>query len=65
MKLLISLISVLILSGCAYNPGTVSSSNYTPPTYIRDTQGRTVAKIDGSGNIYNTSGVRLGKISKK
>lgn len=58
------LLMVLALTGCASQPSTTStSSTYESPTYIRNTQGQTVAKIQ-HGNIYNTRGVRVGTIKK-
>lgn len=57
------LILVLTLTGCASQQYSASTSTYESPTYIRNTQGQTVAKIQ-SGNIYNTSGVRIGSVKK-
>jgi hypothetical protein len=54
----------LALSGCASAPvsGRLDSS-YESSTYVRNTQGQTIARIQ-NGNIYNTSGVRIGSIKK-
>ena len=57
------LIIVLALTGCASPQYASTNSTYEPPTYIRNTQGQTVAKIQ-HGNIYNTSGVRIGSVKK-
>ena len=58
------LILALCLTGCASQPSTTSmNSTYESPTYIRNAQGQTVAKIQ-HGMIYNTRGVRVGTIKK-
>ena len=58
------LLLALCLTGCASQSYSgYSSSKYESPTYIRNTQGQTVAKIQ-HGNIYNTSGQRIGSIKK-
>jgi hypothetical protein len=59
------LLIVLALTGCGtaptYYSGTVKPSE---TQYIRDTQGRTIARVT-DGNVYNTSGVRVARIGKK
>lgn len=59
------LLITLVLTGCGTTPtyysGTVKP---TETQYIRDIQGRTVARVT-DGNVYNTSGVRVAKIGKK
>ena len=65
MKLLAALLLAIGLTGCASQSYSgYSSSKYESPTYIRNAQGQTVAKIQ-HGNIYNTSGTRVGRIGKK
>lgn len=60
-----SILIVLALSGCAQTGVNYSGSPRPSETvYVRDTQGRTVARIT-DGNIYNTSGNRIGRVSKK
>lgn len=70
-----------MLSGCSTIGSAHTGSNYTPPTYVRNAQGITqfkiqegnvfkpngerVARIDSSGNIWTTTGVRVGKIGKR
>ena len=77
----IILISLVLLTGCASQSYSgYSSSKYQSPTYIRNAQGSTVAKIqdgaiytpdgtrvariDSKGNIFTTTGVRIGRASK-
>jgi uncharacterized protein YceK len=56
---------VLALSGCGatqtHYSGTSKPSN---TQYVRDVTGRTVYRIT-DGNIYNTSGTRIARITKK
>ena len=59
------LLLVLALSGCSQIPqGYSGVSKPTDTVYVRDTNGRTVARIT-DGSVYNTSGVRIAKIGKK
>jgi hypothetical protein len=79
MKLILILLSSLALGGCSTGGGYSGRSSDTQ--YVRDTNGHTVyriqdgsvfkpngervARIDSSGNIFTTTGTRLGKISKR
>jgi hypothetical protein len=60
------LLLIFALSGCAatqtHHAGVIKPSE---TQYVRDTQGRTIARIDKSGNVFNTSGVRVARINKK
>ena len=59
------LILILCLSGCASQQYSGNaSSKYEEPTYVRNASGQTIAKIQ-YGNIYNTSGTRIGSIKSK
>jgi hypothetical protein len=74
------IIAALALSGCASGGSTHSGKSSDTQT-VRDVNGTTqyrirdssvftpngtrVARIDSSGNIFNTSGARVGKISKR
>lgn len=59
------LLIVLALAGCSATHTSYSgSSKPTDTVYVRDTQGRTIARIT-DGSVYNTSGVRIAKIGKK
>lgn len=44
--------------------GYSGMSKPSETVYVRDTNGRTVARIT-DGNVYNTSGVRVARIGKK
>ena len=60
-----TLILLALLTGCSGVPQSYSSNSKPSETvYVRDTQGRTQYRIT-DGNIYNTSGVRVGRIGKK
>jgi hypothetical protein len=59
------LMIVLALSGCGATQTHYSGTSKPSDTqYVRDTQGRTIARII-DGNIYNTSGTRIARITKK
>ena len=61
--------------------GRASANNYSQPTYVRSATGETqfkiqdgnvyrpdgtrVAHIDSTGNVFTTTGVRVGRIGKK
>ena len=58
------LLIVLALSGCGVtHTGYSRTTTPTDTVYVRDTSGRTIARIT-DGNIYNTSGTRIGRVSK-
>ena len=68
-------------SNQSLTPSGYSKQSYNESTYIRSPSGETqfriqnnniykpdgtrVARIDSTGNVFNTSGVRIGKIGKK
>jgi hypothetical protein len=70
-----------MVSGCSTTGSAHTGSNYTPPVYVRDNMGMTqfkiqdgsvfkpngerVARIDSSGNIFTTTGTRVGRITKR
>jgi hypothetical protein len=60
-----TLILLVLLTGCGGVPVNYSGvSKPSETVYVRDTNGRTVARIT-DGSIFNTNGVRIGKVSKK
>jgi hypothetical protein len=60
-----TLILLVLLTGCGGVPQSYSGvSKPSETVYVRDTNGRTVARIT-DGSIFNTNGVRIGKVSKK
>ena len=54
---------VLAFTGCAQGGGS-SGLTHSDTQYVRDVNGRTVYRIT-DGNVYNTNGVRIARISKK
>ena len=59
------LLIILALTGCGTAPTYYSgTAKPTETQYIRDTQGRTTARVT-DGNVYNTSGQRIARITKK
>jgi hypothetical protein len=76
----IVIVAALALTGCA-SGGSSYTGRSSDTQYVRDTNGQTVyriqegsvfkpngervARIDSSGNIFTTTGTRVGRISKK
>ena len=80
-SLILLLPSVFMFAGCSHTGYSQVSSKASEAILIRNAQGLTqyriqdsnvftldgtrVARIDSSGNIFNTSGVRVGRVSKR
>ena len=59
------IIAAIMLTGCGQMPqGYSGVSKPSDTVYVRDTSGRTLYRIT-DGNIYNTSGSRVARITKK
>ena len=62
---LIIIIAAMALTGCGGVPqGYSGVSKPSDTVYVRDTSGRTQYRIT-DGNVYNTSGSRVARITKK
>jgi hypothetical protein len=60
-----TLILLALLTGCGGVPVNYSGVSKPSDTqYVRDVTGRTVYRIT-DGNVYNTNGVRVARITKK
>jgi len=60
------LLLAIMLSGCAQTPsrptGVIKPSD---TVYVRDSQGRTLYRIEGQGGVFDRQGVRRARIKKQ
>ncbi len=60
------LLLALVLSGCASAPSRPTGAVKPSDTvYVRDSQGRTLYRIDSQGGVFDTQGVRRARIKKQ
>ena len=61
----IVIVAAMMLTGCGATQTHYSGvSKPSETVYVRDTNGRTVARIT-DGSVFNTNGVRVARITKK